>query len=133
MGDMDGTKVHIKFKVNKAEPMGYNQFFMGWEQYDPWPQCELFGTCLTTTGAIVTGAPISYYNGMDFGNLLNRDFIMNCYWIMTIASFFNIFGIPLETLIYFTLNIYMQLYSVWSFFEIIQAANGKYHDDEQIN
>lgn len=55
---------------------------------------------------------------------------MNCYWIITASSLFWLLGTPLNLLIYFLMNLYMQWLSFINFFKILIAAGGGYEDEQ---
>lgn len=122
-GDFDGTKLQITFKRDGHETLGQNKFWMAWEQYNAQGgNCETTGTCLSLERVKVRDRPFIYYNGVEFGDWVARQFIMTSYWIIGVAGLFGIFGLPLNLLVWSVLNLlYFPLFNFVSFFTVLIA------------
>lgn len=102
-------KICIDFVQNQLEPEGYNKLWMAWEYYDDSSTCMNYKYCLTFQRAEGSSEPIVYFNGKEYFDEYDSDFIMTCYWIMTGLSFFPFVASPLVALIGLTMQAYVGL------------------------
>ena len=131
-GDSEGTVVDLSFRVNSHEPLGATKFWMAWEEYDEYPTCLASDTCLRSDRVTMQQYPFKFYNAENFGNMIDRGFLMTSYWIIEGTGIFWLLGTPVNLLMYIIMNAYVQIVTFVGFFVAIIAATGGYEEEQRL-
>lgn len=106
---LDGqeTFIHLRFRTDGFEPIGDNKLWFVYTWYNDEEICTPGIDCLDRKHIEGQKEPYNYFTTMQFGDYIDRDLIIYCYWFLTVQSVFFLMGLPFAMVIVMFINIYM--------------------------